>query len=133
MKRYVNQGHSVTTPADLKKAIESDEGIAGVRVTIVPVPKTTVDTKNIKWEGVTSLSNVEITAAGIRAFKAYGIGAGNFRSWTSFAGMHVSLNQTLLRQNCLRSNKIDLSPLYTVFRARALCLFGLKRDSETKQ
>ena len=30
VKQYINQGHSVTTPADLKKAIESDEGIAGV-------------------------------------------------------------------------------------------------------
>ena len=27
VKQYINQGHSVTTPADLKKAIESDEGI----------------------------------------------------------------------------------------------------------
>ena len=133
VKQYTNQGHSVTTPADHKKAIESDEGIAGVRVTVVPVPKTTVNTKNIKWEGITSLFNFEITAAGVRAFKAYGIGAGNFRSWTSFGGMHASLNQTLLRQNCLRSNKIDLRSLYTVFIARALRLFCLKWDSETKR
>ena len=27
MKQYINQGHSVTTPADLRKAIESNEGI----------------------------------------------------------------------------------------------------------
>ena len=133
VKQYTNQGHSVPTPADLKKAIESDEGIAGVRVTVVPVPKTTVNTKNIKLEGITSLFNFEITAAGLRAFKAYAIGAGNFRSWTSFGGMHPSLNQTLLRQNCLRSNKIDLRSLYTVFIARALRLLGLKWDSETKR
>ena len=93
VKQYINDGHPVTAPVDLKKAIESDKGIAGVRVTIVPVPKTTVNTKNIKWEGITSLSRFEITAAGVRAFKAYGIDAGNFRSWTSFAGMHASLNQ----------------------------------------
>ena len=47
VKQYINQGHSVTTPADLKKAIESNEGIPGVRVTAVPVAKTTVNTKNI--------------------------------------------------------------------------------------
>ena len=78
VKQYINQGHSVTTPADLKKAIESDEGIAGVRVTVVPVPRTTVKTKSVKWEGISSLSNFEITAAGVKAFKAYGIGKGNF-------------------------------------------------------
>ena len=42
VKQYINQGHSVTTPADLRKAIESNEGICGVRVTVVPVPKTTI-------------------------------------------------------------------------------------------
>ena len=89
VKQYINQGHSVTTPADLKKAIESNEGIAGVRVTVVPVPKTTLNTKSIKWEGISSLFNFEITTVGVRAFKAYGIGTGNFRSWTSFAGMHA--------------------------------------------
>ena len=47
VKQYINQGHFVTTPADLKKALESNEGIAG-RVTVVPVPKTTVKTKSIK-------------------------------------------------------------------------------------
>ena len=100
VKQYINQGHSVTTPADLKKAIESDEGIAGVRVTFVPVPKTTVKTKSIKWEGISSLSNFEITAAGVKAFKAYGIGAGNFRSWTSFSGM---FNQEVVKENYSRS------------------------------
>lgn len=80
LKQYINQGHSVTTPAGLKKAIESDAGIAGVRVMVVPVPKITVKTKSIKWEDISSLSNFEITAAGVKAFKAYGIGGGNFRS-----------------------------------------------------
>ena len=100
VKQYINQDHSVTTPADLKKAIESDEGIAGVRVTVVPVPKTTVKTQSINWEGISSLSNFEITAAGVNAFKAYGIGGGNFRSWTSFSGM---FNQEVVKENYLRS------------------------------
>ena len=100
VQQYINQGHSVTTPADLKKAIESDEGIAGVRVTVVPVPKTTVKTKSIKWEGISSLSNFEITAAGVKAFKAYDIGARNFRSRTSFLGM---FNQEVVKENYSRS------------------------------
>ena len=97
VKQYINQGHSVTTPADLKKAIQSDEGVAGVRFTVVPFPKTSVHTRSIKC----SLSNFDIPTAGIRAFKAYYIVVGNFRSWTSFAGMHASSNQKLLKQNLL--------------------------------
>ena len=96
VKQYINEGHSVATPSDLKKAIESNEGIAGVRVTVVPVAKTTLNTKSIKWEGISSLFNFEITTAGIRAFKAYGIGAGNFRSWMSFAGILTSFNLKLV-------------------------------------
>ena len=80
----------MTTPADLRKAIECNEGICGVRVTVVPVPKTTMYPKSIKWEGISTLFNFEITTAGVGAFKAYGTGAGNFRSWTSFTGKHAS-------------------------------------------
>ena len=92
VKQYINQGHSVTATADLRKAIESNEGICGVRVTVVPVPKTTMSPKSIKWEGISTLFNFEITTAGVWAFKGCGIGAGNFLSWTSFAGKHASFN-----------------------------------------
>ena len=40
----------MVTPADLKKAIVSNEGIDGVRVTVVPVLKTTLNIKNVKCE-----------------------------------------------------------------------------------
>ena len=40
----------MVTPADLKSAIVSNEGIDGVRVTVVPVLKTTLNTKNVKCE-----------------------------------------------------------------------------------
>jgi len=90
VKQCINQGHTVTTAADLRKAI--DESICGVRVTAVPVLKTTMYPKNIKWEGISTLFNFNITTAGVGAFKAYRIGAGNFRSWTSFAGKHASFN-----------------------------------------
>ena len=71
-----------------------------MRVTVVPVPKTTVKTKSIKWESISSLSNFEIMAACVKAFKAYGISAGNFRSWMSFSGM---FNQEVVKENYSRS------------------------------
>ena len=50
VKEYINGGHSMVTPADLKKAIVSNEGIDGVRVTVVPFLKTTLNIKNVKCE-----------------------------------------------------------------------------------
>ena len=38
----------MVTPADLKKAIVSNEGIDGVRVTVVPVLKTTLNIIYVK-------------------------------------------------------------------------------------
>ena len=57
-------------------------------------------TKSMKWEGIGSWSNFEITAAGAKAFKAYSIGTANFRSWTSFSGM---FNQKVSKENWSRS------------------------------
>ena len=71
-----------------------------MRIAVVSVPKTTVKTKSIRWEGISSLSNFEITAAGVKASNVYGIGAGSFRSWTSFSGM---FNQEVVKENYSRS------------------------------
>ena len=75
VKQYINQGHSATTLADLKKAIKSNEGIPGVRVTVVPVAKTTVNTKTIKWEGIslTSRSRQKVSGPSRRMVLAQGI------------------------------------------------------------
>ena len=40
----------MVAPANLKKAMVSNEGIDGVRVTVVPVMKTTLNIKNVKCE-----------------------------------------------------------------------------------
>ena len=80
VKQYINQGNSVTTPVELKK------GINGVRVTLVAVPKT-ARSKKINWDVISSLSNFDITSAGVTSFKAYGIGVGNFQPRTSFKGV----------------------------------------------
>ena len=50
VKEYINGGHSMVAPANLKKAMVSNEGIDGVRVTVVPVLKTTLNIKNVKCE-----------------------------------------------------------------------------------
>ena len=51
IKAYINQGNSVNTPEELKAAVESDGGIAGVLVACIPGP-----TKET-WEGISSYYN----------------------------------------------------------------------------
>ena len=50
VQKYIHGDHSIVTPADLKKAIVSNEGIDDVRVTVVPVLETTLNIKNVKCE-----------------------------------------------------------------------------------
>jgi len=90
IKAYINQGHSVTTASEMKTAIESNDGIPGVRVVRVVAPrvgKAAKETK-IKWDGVSSFSNFVLTTQGIRAFKACNIGEGHFWSVTGFDGKY---------------------------------------------
>ena len=50
VKEYISGCHSMVAPANLKKAMVSNEGIDGVRITVVPVLKTTLNIKNVKCE-----------------------------------------------------------------------------------
>ncbi|KAK3716892.1 hypothetical protein QZH41_005592 [Actinostola sp. cb2023] len=100
IKTYINQGHSVTTPKEMKTAIESDGGIEGVRVVFVEAPpgnSSKNDTKlsAVKWDGISSLYNFAFNEQGIRAFKAYGIGAGKFWPWSAFEGNMIVILQSV--------------------------------------
>ena len=76
-KAYINQGNSVTTPDELKAAIQSNGGIPGVRVACIPGPTKANEIK-AKWEGISSYYNFTFSNYGVRAFKAYSIGEGKF-------------------------------------------------------
>ena len=78
VKSYVNEGNSVTTPSELKMAIESRGGIPGVRVAVVEVNN--VNAKAYKLEGINTLNNFSFNDQGFYAFRAYNIGPGKFFS-----------------------------------------------------
>lgn len=82
VKSYVNEGNSVTTPSELKTAIESRGGISGVRVAVVEVNN--ANAKAYKLEGVNTLNNFSFNDQGFYAFRAYDIGPGNFFQWGEF-------------------------------------------------
>ena len=82
IKSYVNEGNSVTTPSELKTAIESRGGIPGVRVAIVEARN--ANTKTYKLEGINTLNNFSFSDLGFFAFRAYDVGSGKFLPWSSF-------------------------------------------------
>jgi len=84
VKSYVNEGNSVTTPSDLKTAIESRGGISGVRVAVLGVNNG--NAKTYKLEGINTLNNFSFNDQGFYAFRAYGIDPRKFFQWKEFEG-----------------------------------------------
>ena len=75
MLTHLNAGHDIETPTQMCEAILSSGGVQSVSVTlcesIVSPPMV-----NYKIDGVSTLSNIEISKEGIRAWRAYGVGPG---------------------------------------------------------
>ena len=54
---YLNEGHDVNSPAQMKEAIESNGGIPGVSVKYVKIPELSSNNPMIKWDGTSTLNN----------------------------------------------------------------------------
>ena len=67
----------ILTAFDLKRALESNGGVKGCRVSVVEMPKASsqVDT-NIRIPGISQIHNIRYKNDGIRYWKAYGVGKG---------------------------------------------------------
>ena len=75
MLTHLNAGHDIETPAQMCEAILSSGGVQSVSVTlcesIVSSP-----VGQYKIDGVSALSNIQISKEVIRAWRAYGVGTG---------------------------------------------------------
>ena len=80
MKVYLNSGHDIETPEQMKQGIESSGGIPGVRATCCS-PQATSTLPGIKLKGISFLNNFKYTEQGIRVWKAYSIGEGQLIKW----------------------------------------------------
>ena len=75
IRRYINEGHDVTTAEQMKEAILSHGGVEGVRVVVVDVAIQETPKKS-KITGINKLNNFEYRE-GVLARRAYGIGTGS--------------------------------------------------------
>ena len=76
IRRYINEGHDVTTAEQMKEVILSHGGVAGVRAVVVHVAIQETPEKR-KITGITKLNNFEYRDEGVLARRAYGIGTGS--------------------------------------------------------
>lgn len=89
VRRFIDEGNSVTTPQEFLEAIQSHGGIAGVRVTIVRggQERNRAAKKNtVKWDGISSFNNFSFSSEGVTAFKAYSVGTGKKFQYSHFKG-----------------------------------------------
>ena len=79
---YLNEGHDVNSPAQMKEAIESYGGIPGVSVKYVKIPELSSNNPMIKWDGISTLNNFQFHPSGVQVCKAYKIGPGKLFPWS---------------------------------------------------
>lgn len=75
MLTHLNAGHDIETPAQMCEAILSSGGVQSVSVTLC---ESIVSPPMVQYriDGVSTLSNIQISKEGIRAWRAYGVGPG---------------------------------------------------------
>ncbi|KAK3731624.1 hypothetical protein QZH41_015888, partial [Actinostola sp. cb2023] len=83
MRVFLNSGHDIENADQVKTAIESNGGIAGVRVMLCGPPDLT-KTAPVKWEGVSLINNFVYEEHGMMVWRAYGVGPGKSVSWSNF-------------------------------------------------
>lgn len=84
IKAYINSGKDVETAEQVKRAIESSNGVSGVR-TILCDPPLVPKVVPLKWEGVSFINNISYDKDVMRMWREYGIGEGKTLKWSVFS------------------------------------------------
>ena len=79
MHIYLNSGNDIVKLAQMVEAVLSSGGVASLSVTLCE-SITSPPMVTCKIDGVSKLSNIELTIEGIRVWRAYGVGTGKLIS-----------------------------------------------------
>ena len=72
---HLNSGHDIQTAVQMQEAIESFQGVPGVKVNVCGPPSANV-TRPIKWKGISFLNNIQYSENRLKVWRAYNIGPG---------------------------------------------------------
>lgn len=76
MRRYINEGHDVTSARDMKAAIDSYGGVKGCHAAVVKIQESNQTMKKHTMSGIQALNNFSFEAGGLRVWRAYNVGPG---------------------------------------------------------
>ena len=76
MRTFVSSGHNISTPVELKTALDANSGVAGCQVAVIRIDRSKQTLTTHKWKGVNAITNLKFTELGIQVFKAFGVGTG---------------------------------------------------------
>ena len=124
MRAFLHSGNDIETAQDMKKAIESNGGVAGVAVTLCG-KQTNSNFKTTKWDGVSYINNIEYNDQGMKIWKAYGIGTGKSLDWKD-----VTLPTCIPKLN-KKSNDSENTPSFIPVKARLTSRSKNKPTSST--
>ena len=92
--RYLNEGNDVMNALDIKRALESNNGVKGVVPYVVEgVPVSS--TNDTRITGISLLHNFEYDSKGLRVWKAFDVGKGKLLKWNEFDKNSQSFPQEL--------------------------------------
>ena len=83
LRRWVNEGHDITTAEKMRIVLEFREGVRGCRFSVVVIDKSTQNSQVRKIPGISFLNSFIFFDVGIRAWKTYQIGEGHFYPYSS--------------------------------------------------
>ena len=89
IRRFINEGHDVTTAQQFRDAILSSGGVSGVRVVVVDAAP--LKDNPLKWDGISLQNNFEFSDRQITAWRAYNIGSGKVIREQDLQGIYISL------------------------------------------
>ena len=75
MKVHLNEGNDIENARQMVDAMRSSGGVPGLNVTLCEL-ETPSSPTHVKFDGVSTVSNVEYSSDAITTWKAYGIGPG---------------------------------------------------------
>lgn len=86
IRSHAAEGHNISTAYEVKKAIECGKGIQGVQAAVVDINTNNQKIQKHSWKGVSFLSNIRFCDGGIRTWRAYNVGEGNFTTQETVDG-----------------------------------------------
>ena len=76
ISRHLNEGNDILSPSDLKKALESNNGMKGLQACIISIDNEKEPKVKSKIKQISLLNNFDFEEDSITARKAYEIGNG---------------------------------------------------------